>query len=212
MFAIYDIQGRRFRDSLEQLNKVKAIHSSKKSAFQLKDGEQAAQNVNGSQARSNLSASVKAKQAYRDMLQSPKQEAILHAYQLMSQPVVTVQSSLDIVSAWQRLQKLHYQQLPVLDKAHRIVGMVSDRDLLQFLLYNDQKINYVPGKIVADAMSENVITSDPVTDVRRIAKVMIDYHLSAIPIVDENDILIGLVSRSDIVRAVTSDPPLSLWA
>ena len=145
------------------------------------------------------------------MIQTPKHKAILHAYQIMSQPVVTVQPTLDIVSARQRLRKLHYQQLPVLDKAHRIVSIVSVRDLLQFLLLNDQKLSYVPGKTDADAMSADVITSDPITDVRR-ARVMTDYHLTAIPIVDASDSLIGLISRSDILRCVANDPPLSLWS
>jgi acetoin utilization protein AcuB len=60
-------------------------------------------------------------------------------------------------------------------------------------------------------MTAEVINADPVTDVRRIARVMLSYHLSAIPVVDEQDALIGLVSRIDILRAVTSEPPLSLW-
>ena len=88
---------------------------------------------------------------------------------------------------------------------------VSVRDLLQFLLLNDQKLSYVPGKTDADAMSADVITSDPITDVRR-ARVMTDYHLTAIPIVDASDSLIGLISRSDILRCVANDPPLSLWS
>ena len=65
--------------------------------------------------------------------------------------------------------------------------------------------------IMSTIMTSEAITADPVTDVRRIAQVMLSYHLSAVPVVDEQDALIGLVSRSDILRAVTSDPPLSLW-
>jgi CBS domain-containing protein len=60
-------------------------------------------------------------------------------------------------------------------------------------------------------MAAELITTDPVTDVGRIAHLMLSYHLSAVPVVDEQDALIGLVSRSDVLRAVTSDPPLSLW-
>ena len=136
---------------------------------------------------------------------------ILHAHQLMSHPVETVQMTLDIVSAWKYLRRKRYHQLPVLNRQQRIVGMLSERDLLYFLVIEDEQLSYVDGKTVADAMSTEVITADPVSDVRRIANVMLDYHLSALPIVDERDALIGLVSRSDILHAVASDPPLSLW-
>lgn len=212
MFAIYDIQGQRFRDTLERLQKVKRIPASQKTLFQPEYENKSLQNFLTSQRSNNTATSLKAKQAYQEMIQSPKQEAILHAYQIMSQPVATVQSTQDVVIAWQRLHQLHYQQLPVLDKAHRIVSIVSARDLLQFLILNDQKVSYVAGKTVADAMSADVITSDPITDVRRIAKVMTDYHLTAIPIVDASNSLIGLVSRTDILRAVAGNPPLSLWS
>lgn len=212
MFAIYDIQGQRFRDNLEQLKKIKRVQASQKASFQLQAENQSLQNFSSTQVVSNTAASLRAKQTYREMVQAPKQEVILHAYQIMSQPVATIQSTLDIVSAWQRLSKLHYQQLPVLDKTGQIVSIVTAQDLLQFLLLNDQKLSYVPGKTVADAMSADVITSDPITDVRRIARVMTDYDLTAIPIVDAGNSLIGLVSRSDILRAVANDPPLSLWS
>jgi acetoin utilization protein AcuB len=84
--------------------------------------------------------------------------------------------------------------------------MLSERDLLRFLVIEDEQLRYVRGNTVADAMSSEVITADPVSDVCRIAKVMLDYRLSALPIVDARDTLIGLVSRSDILYAVTSDP------
>ena len=61
-------------------------------------------------------------------------------------------------------------------------------------------------------MSQEVITADPVSDIRRIAQVMQEYHLDGVPIVDEQDALIGIVSRNDILRAVINDPPLTMWS
>lgn len=214
MFAIYDVQGRRFRNTLEHLKKVRATHASQRTSLRSDDGEQAlhklAEQTVGRTADYHP-VSDNARQAYLDILHVKEREAVVHAYQLMSHPVVTVPLALDIPVAWQRFREQPYHQLPVLDRQRRIVGILSERDVLRFLVIDGEKISYVPGKTVADAMTAEVITTDPVTDVRRIAHVMLTYHLSAIPVVDEQDALIGLVSRSDILRAVTSDPPLSLW-
>ena len=214
MFAIYDVQGRRFRSTLEHLQKVRATQASQRASLRSDGGEQALQNLaeqTVGRTADHHPVSYNARQAYLDILHIKEREAVVHAYQLMSHPVVTVPLALDIPVAWQRFREQPYHQLPVLDRQRRIVGILSERDFLRFLVIDGEQISYVPGKTVADAMTAEVITADPVTDVRRIAHVMLSYHLSAIPVVDEQDALIGLVSRSDILRAVTSDPPLSLW-
>lgn len=61
-------------------------------------------------------------------------------------------------------------------------------------------------------MSKQVITADPVSDIRRVAQVMQEYHLSGVPIVNDQDKLIGIVPRSDLLRAVTNEPPLNMWS
>ena len=214
MFAIYDIQGRRFRNTLEHLQKVRATQASQRASLRSDDGEQALQNLSEQtvgRTSDHHPVSYDARQAYLDILHIKEREAVVHAYQLMSHPVVTVPLALDIPVAWQRFREQPYHQLPMLDRQQRIVGILSERDLLRFLVTDGEQISFVPGKTVADAMTSEVITADPVTVVRRIAHVMLSYHLSAVPVVDEQDALIGLVSRSDILRAVTSDPPLSPW-
>lgn len=64
---------------------------------------------------------------------------------------------------------------------------------------------------VADVMTSPVISADPVTDIRRIAQALLDYHLSGVPIVEEDGKLVGFISRGDILRSVINDPPVSLW-
>jgi CBS domain-containing protein len=57
-----------------------------------------------------------------------------------------------------------------------------------------------------------IITAEPISDIRRVAKVMIDFKLDAIPIVDEESILLGIVSKTDILKAVSFLPKLQLWS
>ena len=66
-------------------------------------------------------------------------------------------------------------------------------------------------KLVGDVMTTPVVAASPLTDIRRIARVMLDRDVDGVPIVNEAGVLLGFVSRSDILRAVVTDPPLSMW-
>jgi len=52
----------------------------------------------------------------------------------------------------------------------------------------------------------------PDTDLRRVARVLLDTHLPGLPVVNDDGTVIGFVSRTDILRAVVNDPPLDLWS
>jgi acetoin utilization protein AcuB len=214
MFAIYDIEGRRFRNTLENLRKVRGAQSSAETLLWANSpGDETravAGTVRGKPRESILSS--KAVQAYREMRHLNRREPIYHAHQLMSHPVSTVPLEMGIIEAQRYFQEQKLQQMPVMSTQKRIVGMLSLEDLLQFIVVDDGQMQYVSGKRVADAMSREVITADPVSDIRRVAQVMQEYHLDAVPIVDEQDALIGIVSRSDILRAVMNDPPLTMWS
>lgn len=217
MFAIYDIDGRRFRDTLENLRKVREIQASAKSLLRsnlVEDDTRAvpeATSDDKSKSGGNI-VSTKAVQAYREMRQLSQREQIYHAYQLMSHPVSTVPLEMGILDVQDYLQGHKQNQMPVMSTQQRIVGMLSLEDLLQFIITHSGETQYLNDKRVADAMSREVITADPVSDIRRVARVMLEYHLDAVPIVDERDVLVGIMSRSDILRAVVNDPPLSMWS
>jgi CBS-domain-containing membrane protein len=99
----------------------------------------------------------------------------------------------------------------VLDANKKLVGIVSDRDLLTTINIDHGKILDVMYRKVKDVMTSPVVATDPVTDIRRIAKVMLEGDVDGVPIVDEHGALVGFISRSDILQAVTTDPPVSLW-
>jgi CBS domain-containing protein len=60
-------------------------------------------------------------------------------------------------------------------------------------------------------MTSPVVSAHPATDIRRIARVMLDYGVDGVPVVDADHALRGFISRSDMLRAVVAEPPVSLW-
>ena len=65
---------------------------------------------------------------------------------------------------------------------------------------------------VVDVMWTPVPSVSADTDIRRVARVLLDSGLPGLPVVDEEGRVTGFVSRSDILRAVVADPPLDLWS
>ena len=51
-----------------------------------------------------------------------------------------------------------------------------------------------------DLMSTKVVTVDPDTPVRDIAALMVEKHISGVPVVDEHDSLVGIISEGDLLR------------
>ena len=64
-----------------------------------------------------------------------------------------------------------------------------------------------------DVMTPNVITVNEQTDVATIAKLLIERHISAVPVVDKQDKLIGIVSEGDLIRRPEegTEAPKSWW-
>ncbi len=65
---------------------------------------------------------------------------------------------------------------------------------------------------VADAMCTPVPSVQSDTDLRHVARVLLDTGLPGLPVVEANGAITGFVSRSDLLRAIVNDPPLDLWS
>lgn len=211
MFAIYSPEGRSFLGTLERLYKVHPISPVPAKFKNLDDQKVSTREERGHPFRGNQELE-RAQRAYRDMLNAtPPRQPLTHAHQIMSHPVITIEPFINIADAWQYFRKKKVHQMPVLTEQFRLLGLLTENDLLRYLLVSDGKTQAIPHKTVADAMSSPVISADPITDVRRIAKVMVDHRMAGVPIVNEQQELVGMVCLSDILRCVAKDPPLELW-
>jgi CBS domain-containing protein len=215
MFSIYGVTGPIFHGPLEQLIQVPGVMRARHARGLDREDERLGAETPpvGRGTDQNGKNYAAATRAYQGMLhQETERGPLYHAYQIMSREVTAVQAESRIENAWHTLLTGRIRQAPVLDGAHRLVGIVSERDLLTVLNVEGGAVRDVLARTVAEVMVSPVVSADPVADIRRVARVLLDTGFTGVPVVNEMGEMVGFVSRGDILRAVIADPPLSLWA
>jgi acetoin utilization protein AcuB len=209
MFSVYGITGQVFSGTLEEMNRVRGMARARSSRpIDREDINWQVDNLGTAGNRPN----EKAVQAYRAMLpREIERGPLYHAGQIMQREVICVGVEDGVGKAWKTLQSHNIHQAPVLDEAAQLVGMVGERELLTAINMETGKIMEGLARRVGDVMRTPVITAVAVTDIRRIAAAMLAHRIDGVPVTGEQGRLVGYLSRSDILRAVVSDPPLSLW-
>jgi CBS domain-containing protein len=116
-----------------------------------------------------------------------------HARDLMSNKVKTLDQAQTVGDAIVLMQKFDLRHIPIINSSDILVGIVSDRDLL----------NTDNNKKLIDCMSREVLTCLDTTRVQDIAKIMLHEKISGIPIIDINHKLTGIITQTDILNLVT---------
>lgn len=115
--------------------------------------------------------------------------------ELMNKNVVTCHPSEKLNVIINKFELFNIAGMPVVDKG-KLVGIVCQSDVLRGL-----KTGSMQDIAVRDVMVEEVITVPPTESAIHVAKIMIEKKVNRIPVVD-NDKLVGIVTRGDIIKAV----------
>ncbi len=108
----------------------------------------------------------------------------------MTYDVVSIGFHGSVKDVIEKIQKTHHDGFPVMD-GDVVVGYVSARDLL-FVQ---------PETPVGQVMSANLIVADPEMDINDAARVIFRSGIQKLPVVDEKNHLIGIISNSDVIRS-----------
>jgi CBS domain-containing protein len=96
-----------------------------------------------------------------------------------------------------------YRHLPVLDPDGRLVGMLSERDLRARLGSEPERFADAGRQLLDDtvesAMRPNPITVGPHARLRDVLEVLLDERVGALPVTDDADRLVGIVSYVDLL-------------
>jgi CBS domain-containing membrane protein len=127
---------------------------------------------------------------------------------IMAKEVSTLgrNDTLDLADNVMTLDRIRH--LPILDEG-RVVGVVSQRDLFRSALaaalgYGEKAQKTLLRTIrVKEVMNEPAITVSPEATVKEAARLMIENKIGCLPVV-EGHALVGIVTETDILRAVVS--------
>ncbi|MCD4713745.1 MAG: magnesium transporter [Clostridiales bacterium] len=122
------------------------------------------------------------------------------AGRLMTKDYVSIQKDYSIYYAIETLraiapdaETIYY--IYVTDDLERLVGVISLREL----------IVSAPNRSVASVMNENLITVNVNDDQEEVAKIVSKYDLLAIPVIDDNDILRGIITIDDVLDIIEEE-------
>jgi acetoin utilization protein AcuB len=149
---------------------------------------------------------------YQQMADQRERQRAVTAVDIMHRPVISLTSQTAVNEAWILFARHRIHHLPVIDGG-RLVGIVSDRDLLRGSLNQGDEKN-LRTQTIAEVMSRPVITAAPDTEIRLLAEVMVRQRISVLPVVaevGEEEIVVGIITRSDLLRVMVDRGPLELW-
>lgn len=128
--------------------------------------------------------------------------------EVMTSPALTVQLGTPLKAALALLDEHAVTMLPVVSPAGVVVGVLSEADVVREALTPDVRRHLiVSGDLsverahdVGDLMSLHPVTVTEDTDLAAAAVLMTDTAVKSLPVVDDHDRVVGVVSRRDIVH------------
>ena len=130
--------------------------------------------------------------------------------EVMTSPAVTVPRSASVKEAIELLELHSITAMPVVDKSGRLLGIVSEADLIREMVVPDQRASELPVRPagpalrarVTDVMSNHALTVTSDTDLAKAAELMTSTVVKSLPVVD-GDVVVGVISRRDIIRLLS---------
>lgn len=124
---------------------------------------------------------------------------------IMSRDVVTVNCNQNAGQAWGKLARHKVKALPVVDDAHKLVGIISLHD---FFIGHDNLPLPVPvaqerhSKTIAELMTENVASVRPEQPITDLVVLFSDRGLHHVPVINDAHEVQGMLTQSDLVAAL----------
>ena len=145
---------------------------------------------------------------------------------VMSYNPISVKPEMPLKEAIKILAEQRISGLPVVNENGKLVGIVSETDLMwqesgatppPYIMLLDsviflenparyeKEIHKALGETVKDVMTKNPLTTTPDQLLSTAAKLMHEHDIHRLPVLDENEKIIGILTRGDIIRAMASE-------
>lgn len=134
-------------------------------------------------------------------------EKVSFIYEIMSSPVFTLSIEETLASVQSIFAKKKFRHIPIKNMDESLVGIISDRDILRALAED------IPSNTnIKELMKMRVLTTISDATIRESAKVMINERIGCLPVLSSTQTIIGIITRSDILRLIINKPRINTFA
>ena len=123
--------------------------------------------------------------------------------EIMEENVITISEDCSIKEALETLRERNVGALPIVNEEEQLTGIVSEKDFV-FMASEEEKFDI----FVYECMTRSVKTARPSMTIEEASKEMVKKGFRRLPVV-ENDVLIGILTASDIVRYLSTGEAFS---
>jgi CBS-domain-containing membrane protein len=124
----------------------------------------------------------------------------LYAADIMTRQVITMSPHHSFADAISLMAKHSFRHFLVVDTSGRLVGVVSDRDILRTMV----RTNNWQATSVSQFMSHDVITVDSDTELSHVAGKMLSKRINCLPVVDDKNYIRGIITSTDLLKTYRS--------
>ena len=127
---------------------------------------------------------------------------------IMTPHVYTINQNQTLLELQGLMSDDNLRRVPVLNDAGQVVGIITDRDVKlaspsEASTLSRYEASYLLSRIkVKDVMTHNVKTVYAIADLADVAALMYQDHVASVPVMDEENNLCGIVTDSDVFRAL----------
>ena len=140
----------------------------------------------------------------------------MHVHDVMTSDVLSIQKFESIMHVAQIISERNISGLPVVDKENHVIGIITEADILSILGIRKENtfkdlLKHILGEplpeckmgdFVGDIMTSPAVTIKPRANISQVVHLMDENNIRRLPVVDDNNVLVGIISRADILKAV----------
>ncbi len=123
----------------------------------------------------------------------------------MSKPVITIRPEVPVQEALNLMHKEHVRRFPVIDHHGRMIGLVSESDLMnaspsEATSLSVWELSYLLSKITVErVMTRKIVTTSEDIPLEEAARIMADNHIGSLPVMRGENV-VGIITETDLFK------------
>lgn len=212
MFTVYNNGIVDYKGSPDNLYNVKSINEITNIRFDPQE-KSFADFKNKQEKQNNKKQEEQFLSSYKKMSQiNQPNNQFYFVKDVMIQDVLYIDDSHTVKEAYELLKDKKIEQIPVTTIDKKIIGLIDAKFILSSLLQNLDEPNTFLNRRLREVNFPEIIATNVEAELKDVLKVMFDFQIGTMAVVDNEGFLKGIVSKSYIFKAMSCVPHFEVWS